>query len=123
MACGEVSGLNREDVDLRHDRELGSPKARAARRTIELNPEMIRNSRALRRLLPVSGWPAFPNLDDRRSSPRMFWERWPRDRERIDRTYGLLDPTLSDARKTCPPRRTISGVPTPKWPLAAEKRP
>jgi integrase len=84
----EASGLAWDDVDLRHGvahirrsyhgRAVGKPKTRAARRTIELHPEMIRILRTLRPLRPEPGAPVFPNLDGRRIDPRVFWDTWKR---------------------------------------------
>jgi integrase len=170
----EASGLAWDDVVLRqgvahirrsyHYCEVGKPKTRAARRTIELHPEMVRILRAIRPLRAEPGQPVFPNLDGRRISPRVFWETWkrclqacriphrglyslkdtfvthtlaradeepgrrdelisfcvrqtgvrehtlrehyerwwPRDRERVERTYALLDSEVPSARNIAP---------------------
>lgn len=101
----EASGLSWDDVDLAHGiahirrsfhyREVCDPKTRAARRTIELHPDMVDVFRALRPLRPEPGQPVFPNLDGRRIDPRVFWDIWKRGlqecRIRHRGVYSLKD--------------------------------
>jgi hypothetical protein len=61
-----------------HYGAVGEPKTEAARRSIELHPEMLTILRALRPLRPEPGAPLFPNLDGRRITPKTFWGTWKR---------------------------------------------
>jgi hypothetical protein len=84
----EAAALTWDNVDLHqgiayvrhsfHYGAVGEPKTEAARRSIELHPEMLTILRALRPLRPEPGAPLFPNLDGRRITPKTFWGTWKR---------------------------------------------
>jgi len=96
----EAAGLDWDNVDLDHGvayirrsfhyREVCAPKTRAARRPVELKPDLVALLRRLRPLRPEPGQPVFPNLDGRRITPRVFWDMWKRGLQDLRiRHHGL----------------------------------
>jgi integrase len=84
----EAAALTWDNIDLRqgiayieasyHYRAVCDPKTRAARRSIELHPEMLTLFRELRPLRPAPGQIVFPNMDGRHIRNATFWDIWTR---------------------------------------------
>jgi hypothetical protein len=84
----EAAALTWDNVDLRsgiayieasyHYRAVCEPKTRAARRSIELHPEMLTILRDLRPLRPEPSELVFPNMDGRHIRNATFWDIWAR---------------------------------------------
>jgi integrase len=84
----EAAALTWDDVDLHqgiayvrgsyHHKRVCKPKTRAARRSIELHPDMLTLLRDLRPLRPDPGQPVFPNMDGQHIRNATFWNIWTR---------------------------------------------
>jgi len=105
----EAAALTWDNVDLRqgiayieasyHYGAVCEPKTRAARRSVELHPEMLTILRDLRPLRPEPGQLVFPNMDGRHIRNATFWDIWTRClqdcRIRHRGIYALKDPFVT----------------------------